>query len=310
MKRLFCAVLALLLMGAMCLPLMAAEPQHAGIARVTQSVHASVGADTPGAAVVLFENGDRILYEGYGYSDITARTLVTAETRFELGELSALFVALSAQKLVQEGKLELDRDVAYYLPGDFMKKLKLTHEITLQDLLAGRAGFADRYFDLRYENPSLVFEGLEEALLADVPAQVEVPGASYRFSRFGLTLAAFVVECVAQTDYATFVSEQILQPLGLTHTVLAPHTQEAQTMAAGHVNKGNGSFATAKDAGRTYSALWPADGAISSAADLSLLISSLLSGSAGAGIPQEHWQSGRWPGALHHHAGRKRTDHR
>ena len=83
MKRLFCAILALLLMGALCLPLLAAEPQHTGIARVTQAVHESVGTDTPGAAVVLFENGNRILYEGYGYSDIAARTLVTAETRFE-----------------------------------------------------------------------------------------------------------------------------------------------------------------------------------------------------------------------------------
>ncbi len=284
MRRCFCAMLAFLLVLAFLLPLTAAEPQHKGVAGVTDAVHKSVGTDTPGAAAVLFENGNRILYEGYGYADITARTLVTAQTSFELGEISSLFVALAVQKLVQEQRLELDRDIAYYLPGDFAKKLDLSHAVTLNDLLSGYASFADRYFDLRYENPSLVFDTLEEALLADVPAQLDAPGSFYAYSRFGITLAAFVVECVSGTDYATYVSESVLKPLGMTQTVLAPHAQEPLKQAAGHVEKGEGIFAVAPQAGRTYSALWPADGAVSNAADLSLLLQFLLESDVGAQI--------------------------
>ncbi len=292
MRRFFCAIMAFLLIAALLVPVAAVLPQHEGIARVTQTVHSAVGVDTPGAAVVLLENGARILYEGYGYADITARTLVTAETSFELGELSSLFVALAVQKLVAEQAVELDRDIAYYLPADFSKKLDLAHKITLNDLLSGYASFADRYFDLRYEDPSLVFDTLEEALLADVPAQTDVPGGFYAYSRFGITLAAFVVECVSGTDYATYVSEQILTPLGMTHTVLAPHVQEADKMAAGHVARGEGSFAVAKESGRTYSALWPADGALSNAADLSLLLQLLLNGGAGAQILLPSFENG------------------
>ena len=284
MKRFICAFAAFLLILVFLVPVSATAPQHAGIARVTSAVHACVGADTPGAALILFENGTRILYEGYGYADISARTLVTAQSSFELGELSSLFVALAVQKLADAGALELDRDIAYYLSGDFMEKLDLAHPLTLNDLLLGRTGFADRYFDLRYTTPSLVFDTLEQALLADVPAQSDTAGNRYTYSRFGITLAAFVVESVSGTDYATYVNEQILTPLGMTNTVLAPHEQEADKMVAGHTVKGEGSFAVVKNAGRSYSALWPADGAISNIADLSLLLQFLLEDAVGERI--------------------------
>lgn len=276
MRRFFCAFLAVLLLAALWIPATAVLPQHEGIALITQAVQTSVGTDTPGAAAVLLENGDRILFEGYGYADINTRDLVTVETAFELGEISSLFVLLAAQKLAQEQHLELDRDVSYYLPGDFAKKLDLSHAVTMNDLLSGRASFADRYLDLRYEKSSLVFDTLEEALLAVPPVQTDVPGSHYAYSRFGITLAAFVVECVSGTDYASYVNENILKPLGMTHTLLAPHAGECEKMAVGHVAKGEGRFAVAQGSGRTYSALWPADGAISNAVDLSLLMQYLL----------------------------------
>jgi len=103
MKRFLCVCLTLCLLMVFCLPLSAVKPQHAGIDGFTQAVHACVGTDTPGAAAVLFENGNRILYEGYGYANIDARSLVTAETSFELGELSSLFVLLAVHK--QGGQL-------------------------------------------------------------------------------------------------------------------------------------------------------------------------------------------------------------
>lgn len=276
MRRFFAIVLALIIITATVLPLSATEPGDARIAQVTAAVHSAVGKDTSGAAVVLLEGDTRLLFEGYGYADIEARSLITVESSFELGELSSLFVALAAQELVDRQMLELDRDIAYYLPADLMKDLDLSYVLTMNDLLSGRSGFSDRYVDLRYEDASLVFETLEEALLAKVPEQTRKPGISYAYSKFGITLAAYVVECVSGSDYQTFVTENILAPLGMTHTVLAPHSTTPEAMTSGHVDKGEGSFAVAAKKGRTYSALWPADGAVSNVVDLSLLLRRLL----------------------------------
>lgn len=276
MKHFCVALLALLLCVGLMLPVFA-MPQSAMIDTAVVAAEKAVGTDTPGAAVVVFESGRRTLFEGYGYADITARTLVTAETSFELGELSALFVALAAQALVEDGKLELDRDIAYYLPAEFTKELNLAHVVTVRDLLLGGGGFAARKTDLRYTRASLCFEELREALLADVPAQINPPRVYYTANAFEIALAAFVVECVAKQSYADFVTERLLLPLGMENTLIDPRADIAiESPATGHTYAEKGVFATAAKGGRTYAALWPADGAISNLADMSELLEFLL----------------------------------
>lgn len=284
MKRFFVFLLALLLCAGLCLPIFAV-PQNAMIHTATDAARNAVGKDTPGAAVAVFEGGTRTLFEGYGYADITARTLVTAQTSFEMGELSSLFVALAVQKLVEQGKVELDRDVAYYLPADFTKKLSLSHVITLRDLLTGGAGFAARKTDLRYGRDSLCFDTLADALLAEVPAQINSPAIYRVWNAFEIGLAALVVECVSGKPYEDFVGDEILLPLGMEHTILNPRAHSAIEMpAVGHSVTGEGVFATAEHGGRTFAALYPADGAISNLADLSLLLEFLLKDSVGASV--------------------------
>lgn len=284
MKRLFVLLLVFSLCAGFLLPVLAV-PQSAAIQSATKTAQSAVGKDTPGAAVVVFENGSRTLYEGYGYADVAARTLVTAETSFEIGELSAIFVALAVQKLVEQGKAELDRDVAYYLPADFMKALSLSHVITLRHLLMGGAGFAARQRDLRYERSSLCFDTLRDALLADVPAQINEPGRYYAANTFELGLAAYVVECIAQCTYADFVSESILVPLGMDHTLIDPRANSAiKAPATGHVTVEEGVFSATEGKGRSFGAIWPADGAISNLADLSILLEFLLNDAVGAAV--------------------------
>lgn len=284
MKRFCVVLLVLLLCAGLCLPVFAV-PQNEMLHAATDAAKNAVGKDTPGAAVAVFEGGVRTLFEGYGYADITARTLVTAQTSFELGELSSLFVVLAVQKLVEEGKAELDRDIAYYLPADFTKELSLSHVITLRDLLTGGAGFAERLTDLRYERAALCFDNLRDALLACVPAQCNEPDLYHMPSAFEIGLAAFVVECIAEQPYADFVTEQFLTPLAMEHTLLDPHATDAvASPAVGHSRTDVGVFATAAQGGRTYAAIYPFDGAISNLADLSLLLAFLLNDTVGEGI--------------------------
>lgn len=280
MKRAIALLLAILLLALFVLPLAAATPQSDVIAEVVAAVRGSVGVDTPGAALLLFENGERVMYEGYGYANVATRELVTVESSFELGEISSLFVCLAVARLVQDGKVEMDRDIAYYLPGDFHKKLDLNYNVTLENLLAGRAGFAERLSDLGYASAELRFDSLQEALLADVPEQLGVPNTYTVYSPFGIALAAYVVECVAKMPYEAYVEEVLLRPLGMTGTVLVPLGEE-KNMTSGHRAMQSGSFAPALDGGRRYSALYPADGAVSNVADLSVLFSFLLSDTAG-----------------------------
>lgn len=279
MKRYMAFLLAVLLCGAILLLPLSAQTNinNPSVAAMQTAINTHLGKDTPGAAVLLYDGGARVMMEGFGYADVENRVLTTAETAFELGQLSGIFVALSVGRLVQEGRLDLTQNIANYLPEKFMSKLSLAYKVTLADLLAGKAGFEGRTFDVTLSKDSYRFKNLEKALLADIPAQVAAPGTYYAYSEFGLTLAAYVVETVSGMEYSSFVEEKILRPLGMTATALNPDDETPFTAPAkGHTLTGEGSFAAGERNGRRYGGLYPANGAISTVADLSLLVEFLL----------------------------------
>ena len=115
-------------------------------------------------------------------------------------------------------------------------------------------------------------------MLSDIPTQVTAPGTCYIASPYGVTLAAYVVECVTGMDYVSYVTEHILTPLGMTHTVLDPTVDSATEQdAVGYKAAGGGQF-DAERKWRRYSGLFPASGARSTAADLARWLELLLFG--------------------------------
>ncbi len=246
-----------------------ATPFDASVAEIERAVAAGVGTDTAGAAVVLVKNGTVVMADGFGYADLATRVLVTSDATFELGGFSSLFAATAVLHLAETGALSLDADIAAYLPADFMAELGLSHPVTTRQLLTGRAGFGGRIFDISFTNDSYCFESLAEALLADVPEQVTVPGTVYAYSEFGIALAAYIVEVVSGVSYEAYVEREILIPLGMTDTVLSFTADTVlKKPAVGYLAAGEGVFETPADGYRTYAGLYPATGAASTAADL------------------------------------------
>ena len=275
MKR----ILSFLLLCTLCLATflpVAATPvaQNAMVASTQSAIEASLGRDTAGAAILLVDQGKRVMMEGFGYADMEERSLVTVETSFEIGSLSSLFVLLAVRNLQRDGVLDPDVSIAEYLSASFMEKLALSYDVTLNDLLYGTAGFDGRLFDLRVEKDVYRFDTLGEALLADVPSQIARPGAYQAYSAFGVGLAAYVVECVVDTSYEEYVRSTILEPLGMGTTLLNPDADDfAQTAAKGHKKVDIGEFVIEKGEGRSYAVLAPVNGAVSTLADLSVLLS-------------------------------------
>jgi len=256
MKRIFSVLLVVFLLVIYVLPMSAtvATPFDASVAMAQAATAAAVGVDTPGAAVVLVRNGAVLMADGFGYADLSSRVLVTADTVFEIGELSGLLAAVAALTLVDSGKLSLDADIATYLPAEFMTKLALSHPVTLGQLLSGHAGFGGRIFDVSFDKESHTFETLEEALLADVPEQIMMPGTAYSYSTFGIALAAFVVEQVAGVEYGAYLKDHVLAPLGMKDTVPAFSAEaDLGAYATGYTKAAEGSFMAPQNGGRS---LW------------------------------------------------------
>ena len=122
------------------LPLAAGdEPQldgnHDLVVTLIEDLRRVVGL--PGFAVAIAGADDAVWDRGFGYADLENQIPVTSETRFRAASVSKILTATALMRLVQEGRLDLDRPVSEVLEG-FPKVGGVTPR-----LLAGHlAGFA------------------------------------------------------------------------------------------------------------------------------------------------------------------------
>lgn len=276
MRRLIVCLLSLCLCAAFFASAVTAAPADARVRTAQEELQRSLGTDTPGAIVLVAEGGALTVSESYGYADIEQRTLTTLDTAFELGEISSVFVALGAFSLAEQGALDLDADIADCLPAEFYEKLALAYPVSVRQLLCGTAGFEGRTLERIFRKDSHRFVSLEEALLAEVPRQIAAPDTVISESAFGITLAALVIEVVSGVPYTEYVTQHVLTPLGMTHTVLEPTADtDFDRPACGHVALSEGCFALAARQGRSYAGLYPATGAISTGEDMARLLAYL-----------------------------------
>src|SRR5438445_11554342 len=88
------------------------------------------------------KNDEVLLQKGYGFADAKEKTAADpSSTIFRLASISKLFTWVSVMQLVEQGKLDLDRDVNTYL--DFQIHPAFGRPITLRNLMTHTGGFEE-----------------------------------------------------------------------------------------------------------------------------------------------------------------------
>jgi CubicO group peptidase (beta-lactamase class C family) len=171
-------------------------------------------ADVAGAVVVVVKDGRVLLEKGYGYADIDTRKPVDPDrTLFRPGSISKLFTWTAVMQLVEQRKLDLDRDVNDYL--DFRIPDAFGKPITLRNLMTHSAGFEEELKDWGTEDPSRMMS--LRAVAARTPTRIYPPGERTAYSNYGASLAGYIVQRVSGERFEDYVARHIFAPLGMTH---------------------------------------------------------------------------------------------
>lgn len=174
-----------------------------------------------GVAVAIVKDGKIAFEKGYGYSDIeSGKTVDTKKTVFEYGSVTKLFVWTAAMQLVEEGKLDLNKDIKEYLPKEFKLNLKYDEPITMLHLMNHTAGFEDYILGLFAEEKDM--EDLSKALELSRPNQVYKPGEVSSYSNYGVALAGYIIESITGEDFYKYVDNNILNKIGENDISLDP----------------------------------------------------------------------------------------
>ncbi len=173
---------------------------------------AAQDAPPPATVVVAFDRDaiTPLIVEGLANKE-SGRAL-EANDPVRIASISKLIMALTALRLMDEGKVDLDRDVSDYLGW----KLRSPHHpdapITLTHLLMHRAGLSDAGGYVIPLGESL------EAKLADPAAWREVgpPGeAAFEYANLGSPLVATALEAASGERYDRLVERLVFAPLGV-----------------------------------------------------------------------------------------------
>ena len=79
--------------------------------------------DIAGAVVAVVKDGQVLFAKGYGFADMKTRKPVSVDdTLFRPGSISKTFTWTAVMQLVEQGKIDLDRDVNEYIDFKYLRR--------------------------------------------------------------------------------------------------------------------------------------------------------------------------------------------
>lgn len=194
--------------------------------RIDSIINAAIADHAAPAMAVAIGRYDRLIYlHSYGrltYSDTAPA--VDVHTRFDMASLTKVVATTTAAMMLEEqGKLDINRTVASYLPGFDAPDKK---DITVRMLITHRGGleaFAPLWKTLK---------GREEYLKAiNSRPLAYTPGAKSVYSDWDYVLMGLIVERITGEPLDTYTERTIFAPIGMMETGFRPDTVDKRHIA-------------------------------------------------------------------------------
>lgn len=208
----------------------------ASLPRTLDGLATSAIADhaASGIAIAVGRWGRLVHLRGYGAIDwAPGSPAVTDSTLFDLASVTKVVATTTAAAMLEEqGRLNLDQRLAWYLPGivDTVKQ-----RITVRQVLTHRGGF-EAFAPLYRE-----FRGREQYLRQiDARPLAYAPGTRTVYSDWDMVLLGLLVERITGEELDRWTAEHIFAPLGMRDTRFRPDASLRPRIAATEVDSARG----------------------------------------------------------------------
>jgi CubicO group peptidase (beta-lactamase class C family) len=191
----------------------------------------------PGISAGIVHDQDLIWQHGYGYSNLETKRPADADTLYSICSISKLFTAIGIMQLRDAGQLNLRDSVGDHL--DWFN-IQQAHEgsgpATIESLLTHSSGLP-RESDYPYWNgPDFPFPTRAQIIDRLSVQETLYPAQQYfQYSNLALSLAGEIVQERSGQEYAEYVNQKILEPIGLADTrTYYPEDLRGEQLAIGY----------------------------------------------------------------------------
>ena len=158
----------------------------------------------PAMSITVVDKENELFCQTYGACEST-------DTPFLLGSVSKSFTALGIMQLVEQGKIDLDAKMAEYLPGS-----RDGDKITVRQLLNHTSGLGEHS---NLDNYRVVGKQ-----------------GVHTYANVNYSLLGKIIERVSGKSYEEYITENIFNPLGMSHSAATLEKGAENGLICGHSN--------------------------------------------------------------------------
>jgi CubicO group peptidase (beta-lactamase class C family) len=167
----------------------------------------------PGCSLIVVNRGGIVAMDAFGRASLSESRAATPHTAYHLFSATKLYTATACMQLLEQDRLRLDEAVVEVLP-DYREQL--SPELTIRHLLSHTSGLKETNtavlaVHVAGERAPTTAEALSRFKLRSGRA----PGRKVEYRNVNYALLGEIVSQRSGQPYTTYVTEHILQPLGM-----------------------------------------------------------------------------------------------
>ena len=177
----------------------------------------------PGVSVVVVRDGAVVYENAFGLADGPRKVKATPETVYHWWSMTKIPTAVAIMQLQEQGKLDLEDVVTKHLPWfDVKYPSSESPAITIRNLLQHSAGLPDPIPAMigwvHYSNGTYNQTEVLKKYMPEFHTLKFEPGTQAVYSNLNYMVLGAVIEAVSGESYEDYITDHILQPLGMSHT--------------------------------------------------------------------------------------------
>ncbi|MEK3929717.1 MULTISPECIES: serine hydrolase [Bacillus] len=193
-----------------------------------------------GVALVVVKDNQILFQKGFGFSDKEKNTPIDPKkTVFRLASISKVFTASAVMQLVEQGKIDLNKDILNYM-GGLKYQNNMGEPVTMEHLLTHTTGFDyvdPRPEDIHYQDNDYTM--LKDYVEDNMPTVVRKPGDTYTYDNFASMLQGYIVQNLTNTPFYKYMAKNIFYPLEMHNSSFVMTNFIKEKLATGYDAKGN-----------------------------------------------------------------------
>ncbi len=189
--------------------------------------------------ILVAKNGEVVFEDYKGYYNYSNKENLTASSPLHIASVSKAFAAMVVLKLMEEGKINLDDNVKTYLPSfpyeNITIKMLLNHRSGLPNYVhamettvtktfvrknkKGKKITYTKTYKTKQSATNLVTNAnVLDFLATKKPALEAQPNRKFNYCNTNYVLLALVIEKVTNTDFPTYMKQNVFDSLGMKNT--------------------------------------------------------------------------------------------